>query len=102
MNQVRSILHVTAGDSDWEPTEIELEELQSRFEEAVASTNECAVVTTRAGVYLEIVSLDSTALGALDAVPQVTQSFDAATGAQIFEFRQRDASSCCNEAGGNL
>lgn len=102
MNQVRSILHVTAGHSDWEPTEIELADLQSMFEEAVASAAPCAVVTTRAGVYLEIVSLDPvTGVGSAE-VPQVTQSFDAATGAQIFEFRQRDASSCCNEAGGNL
>lgn len=100
MNQAKSILHVTVGHPDWEPTEIELADLQRMFEEAVASDAPCSVVTTRAGVYLEIVSLNPVTDVDSAEVPQINQSFDPATGAQLFEFRQR--SSCCDDDGGCL
>jgi hypothetical protein len=56
----KTILHITAGDDNWTPTEKELKSIADKFRRALrsATPTHTPVVSTRNGVKVEIVEYD--------------------------------------------
>jgi hypothetical protein len=56
----KTILHITAGDETWMPTEKELKSIADKFRRAIkaATPTHTPVVPTRNGVKVEIVEYD--------------------------------------------
>ena len=53
MQKTRSIIHVTVGDNNWDPTPEEIEAIRSEFADAVSEAGideECSVAVPRKGV----------------------------------------------------
>ncbi len=82
----KTILHVTAGDDNWKPTQKELTALTNKFKRALksATANNTPVVVTRGGVQAQIIEYDPVTYGtsgyiapfvANQATPGVAQPF---------------------------
>jgi hypothetical protein len=56
----KTILHITAGDDNWNPTEKELKSIADKFRRAIkaATPTHTPVVPTRSGVQVQIVEFD--------------------------------------------
>jgi hypothetical protein len=64
MHKTRSIIHVTVGDNNWDPTPEQIEAIRSEFAGAVSETGideECSVAVTRKGVVSHLLSPTITA-----------------------------------------
>jgi hypothetical protein len=67
----KTILHITAGDDNWTPTEKELKSIADKFRRAIkaATPTHTPVVPTRNGVHVQVVEYDP--------VPFVTSGYIA-------------------------
>lgn len=56
----KTILHITAGDDNWTPTEKELTAIANKFRRAMkaATLTHTPVVPTRKGVHVQVVEFD--------------------------------------------
>jgi hypothetical protein len=57
----RVMMHITAGDSNWNPSKEELQDLEVRFKAASANTLVTNVIATRAAVNLNTIYFDEAA-----------------------------------------
>jgi hypothetical protein len=55
------MMHITAGDSNWNPSKEELQDLEVRFKAASANTLVTNVIATRAAVNLNTIYFDEAA-----------------------------------------
>jgi hypothetical protein len=74
----KTIIHVTAGDEHWTPTQKELNAIANKFRRAIkkANGNETPVVPTRSGVRVEIVEFDPMMYATTGYISPVTMPVD--------------------------